>query len=744
MNLVKWFRRNNKKVMAIVVIVLMIGFIGGSALTSILQRKSQMHDIVAYLGDGTKVRSEDLYWARQELDILQMLNADALLKSQDMLGLFLGELLFSDRGGSAMLINRLKQTIRQNRFGISDEQLNAIYDRAAPPAIYWLCLNRETQLAGIHLGNDEVARLLGQIIPQLHNGRSYSEVVGAVMSRARLTEDRIVEIVGKLLAVLQYGHMMCSSEDVTTQQIMHAVSAEQEGLDVGYVRFEASAFTEKLDDPDDRKVAEHFEKYKDFFAGELSGANPYGFGYKLPDRVRLEYLVIRLDDVRTIVQKPTQDEMGDYYSRNKSESFTEQVQSDPNDPNSTTERVKSYAEVADTIEKELMKSRMMAKAETILQQAKTITEEGLQDMNDTEIEALSAEQFKEKLGGAGDYGAAAGNLSKEHGIKVYTGLTGMLDPVELQTDEHLRTLVIRGYTRNPIRLAQVVFAVDKLGASELGRFDAPTPKMYENIGPVRDWMSEYGDVSGTVMALVRVVDARKAAAPESLDQSFSTKSFVFDPNEEQANEDVYSVREKVAEDVKKLAAMDTAKARAEDFIAQAVRNGWQPALDNLNKVYKEEYEKDVNDPDPFRIQNSAGLRRMSAAAIDTLALQNQGNPAGQFYVRDSERNRRFVDQLYSLVPPDKITADDLPLVVEIKPETSYYAIKSISVKRIWKEDYEEAKVTRLFDEDYVRSQSLGAIHFNPKNILKRLKLRWARADEELADANTAGESEAAS
>ena len=742
MNLVKWFRRNNKKVMAVVVIVIMIGFIGGSALTSLLQRNTGMRDIVAYLGDGTKVRSEDLYSARQELDILQMLNADALLKSQDMQGLFLGELLFSDRTGSAALVNRLKQTIRQNRFGISDEQLNAIYERSAPPAIYWLCLQHETQSAGINLGNDEVARLLGQIIPQLHNGRSYAEVIGAVMSRTRLPEDQIVATVGELLAVLQYGHMMCSSEDVTTQQIMHAVSIEQEGVDVGYVSFDASAFTEKLDEPDDAKLAEHFEKYKDFSAGEISDDNPYGFGYKLPDRVQIEYVAVKLDDVRTTVKRPTQDEMGDYYNRNKDQSFTEQVQSDPNDPNSMTERVKGYAEVVDTIEKQLMKSKIMAKAEAILQQAKTSTEAGLQDMNDTEIETLSTEQFKEKLGDAGDYGTVARDLSKEHGIKVFTGRTGMLGPVELQTDEHLRTLVIRGYGRNPIRLSQVVFAVDELEASELGRFDAPKPKMYENIGPVRDWMSEYGDVSGTIMALLRVVEARKAAAPESVDQAFSTKSIVFDPNDEEADENLYSVRERVAEDVKKLAAMDTAKAKAEDFIAQAVKSGWQPAIDNLNKLYKEEYEQDANDPDPFRIQNSGELRRMSAATLDTLALHNQGNPAGQFYLRDSERNRRFVDQLYSLVPREKITSDDLPLVVEVKPDMSYYAIKSISVKRLWKEDYEKAKVTRLYDEDYIRSQSLGAIHFNPENILKRLRVRWARADEESADANTPEESEA--
>ena len=37
MSLVKWFRKNNTKIMAVVVIVLMVGFIGGSALTSLLQ-----------------------------------------------------------------------------------------------------------------------------------------------------------------------------------------------------------------------------------------------------------------------------------------------------------------------------------------------------------------------------------------------------------------------------------------------------------------------------------------------------------------------------------------------------------------------------------------------------------------------------------------------------------------------------------------------------------------------------------
>ncbi len=134
---------------------------------------------------------------------------------------------------------------------------------------------------------------------------------------------------------------------------------------------------------------------------------------------------------------------------------------------------------------------------------------------------------------------------------------------------------------------------------------------------------------------------------------------------------------------------------------------------------------------------------MSAATLDTLELHNQGNPAGQFFLRDSQINARLVEQLYSLVPRDKTTSDDVPLVMEAKPEMSYYAIKSISVKRFWKEDYDEARIMRTHEEDFTRSQSLGAVHFNPENILKRLNVEWARTDEESADADTPEETEAA-
>jgi len=743
MNLVKWFRRNNKKVMAVVVIVIMVGFIGGSALTSLLQsNRGGLGDVIAYLGDKTKIKREDLLLARQELDILRMLRADVLLKSQDLQGVFLGELLFADQRASAALINRLKQSIRQEQYEISEKQINDIYRRQAPPDIYWHCLQHETQLAGISLPEAEVSKLLAQIIPQLFEGGTYSQVIGSIMSQRRIPQGQILTTLGKLLSVLQYAHMVCSSEDVTTQQIMHTASLEGEGTNLEFVRFDSGVFAEGRDEPDAARMAEHFDKYKKFFAGAVSDENPYGFGYKLPDRAQLEYMVVKLDDVRTIVTPPTQDEMGDYYNRNKKQSFTEQVQSDPNDPNSLTERVKSYAEVADSISKQLLKSKINAKTETILQDAKALTESNLADMNDARIEALDTEQFM-KL--TGDYKAAAQALGKKYGIKVHTGRTGLLGPIEMQTDEQLRTLVVRGYGRNPVTLSQVVFAVDELAASELGQFDVRKPKMYENIGPVKDWMSEY-DISETIVAILRITEARKASEPESIDQTFSTASLRFDPNQEESDEDVYSVKEKVAEDLKKLAAVDTAKAKAKEFIAQAAKDGWRSTVDSFNKLHKQKHGLDANEPDAFRLQNSRDLRRISRATLETLTVQNQGNPAGAFFLNENQSNRRLVAQLHSLVPADSDTAKDkdMPLALEVKPQMSYYAIKNVSVKRLWKEGYEKIKVERLYREDIIRSQSLAAVHFSPENIIKRVGLKWTRTDEEPADAETQAESEAAS
>ena len=338
---------------------------------------------------------------------------------------------------------------------------------------------------------------------------------------------------------------------------------------------------------------------------------------------------------------------------------------------------------------------------------------------------------------SGWYGAAAERLSEKHNIKVYAGRTGLLSPIDMQSDEHLARL----YLRSPrfgtaLGLTQVVFAIDELGASELGPFDVQKPKMYEDIGPVRDILER-------IMVVVRTIEAHKASEPEGIDQVFSTNSLKFDPNEEtpgqeSQDEDIYSVREKVAEDLEKLAAIDTTRTKAEEFINLAAKDGWDGALDKFNELYGQETGEKTgnsNDPNVFRLDNLTGLRRMSTATLGTIAVQSQGDPTAESFLNERKKQRQFVDQLYSLVPPDSNSVEALPLVMEFIPDMSYYVIKNISVKRLWQEDYEIIRAQRFYREDYVQFQSLTAVHLNPENILKRMNFRPAWTDEGSTDAN---------
>jgi len=768
MSLVRWFRKNNTKVMAVVVIVIMFGFIGGGTLLQQLSRRSTgLHKTIAYFGDNRKITGNDLSNARRELDILRALQADALLRNQDLRGILLGELLFAEQRTSPALLNHIKQTIRTYQYRISDKQINDIYRRSVPSSIYWMLLKQEAKTAGITVSHEQAGELLGKVLPQLYNGRKYSQIIASLMNQYGLPEGRLLEIFSELLAVMQYAQIICSNEDITSSQISQAVAFERESINAELVEFESAVFTSDIVKPETWRQKEHFDKYKNFVPSNVSNENPYGFGYKLPDRVQFEYIAVRLDDIAPLISEPTNQEKEDYYNRNRlsaASGFTEQVPSDPNDPNSAmTDRTKSYAEVIDVITKQLVKNKINSEANRVLQEAKTLTDPVLEDI-DTDSSKLTTEKLKEK---AGDYKTTAEQLSKKNNIRIYAGQTGLLRSEDMQNNEYLARLYLEGYGQTPVSLAQIVFAVNDLTSSELGPFDVARPLMYQNIGPLKDLLGSpwagLTDTSGQIMALVRVIKTAKAAEPQGIDQTFSTKSPSFEPDKKD-EEDVYSVREKVTEDLKKLAAMETAKNKAEEFITLAAKDGWDKTIDKFNELYGKKTAKDPNDPDaaeispsgvpmtieeeklaePFKLQNLPGMRRISKAALKTMAAQSAGNPAAPLFLNGRRKQQRFVEKLYSLVPKDSNSVKTLPLVVEFKPDMSYYCIKNLSVKRVSLEDYEKIKGMTLQREDYVQSETMVAVHLHPENILKRMNFKPAKTDEpEDEDADAPEESEAA-
>jgi hypothetical protein len=614
--------------------------------------------------------------------------------------------------------------------------------------VYWILLKAEANSAGIMVSREQAGQVLGQILPQLYNGMKYSQVMANLMNQYGLPEDQLLQIYGQLLATLQYARFICSNQDITSPQISQTAAFEQESIDAELVQFESSVFASDIDKSSPAAETKHFEKYKKFAPSDVSDENPYGFGYKLPDRVQLEYIVVKLDDVEPLIKPPTNQEKEDYYNRYRLSptiGFTEQVLSDPNDPNSPKiDHTKSYSEVVDLITKQLIKNKVNATANRILQEAKTLTDPS-SDNIDTNFSQMTIEQLRQMVG---DYKTAAEKLSEKHNIKIYQGQTGLLSPEDLQQNEYFARLYLEGSGQMPVPLIQMVFAAGDLKASELGPLDAPKPRIYLNIGPLKDYLSSPAaalmDTSGQIMALVRIIKTEKAAEPQSIDQTYSTKSPSFDPSKKD-EETVFSVREKVTEDLKKLAAMETAKNKAEEFIAAAAKDGWDSTIDKFNELYgKDPNTTDESEQDlikPFKLQNLPGLRRISKTAMQTMTAHSAGNPMALQFLNGRRKQQRLINKLYSLVPQDKSSPQKLPVTMEFKPDLSYYCVKNISIRRLNLEDYKKIKSMLLQREDYIQSETMVAVHFNPQNILKRMHFKPVETDES-EDQETPEESEA--
>jgi len=725
MSLTRWFRKNTKKLMFGVLAIAIVGFLLGPILRQIGygQRQGAPKRTIANYGESGKISNRDWNEASQKLEILKMLQVPVLLRSiplpalkvPDLQPTFLNQLLFSDQNPGPQAVDFIKQLRAVNNYIITDEQINDIYSEGMQSYLAWLLLTREAQDSGIMVSNSDAGLALSQMIPQIFQGATYQQVAGAIITRIGASEEYILETFAELLGILEYAKYICAGETVTNRQLAKLVSYDQETMDIEFLRVDAEAFKDEQAGPTSDAIKMHFEKYKDYFEGNVIEENPYGFGYKLLDRAGLEYLAVKLDDIKAVVAVPTQEELEDFYQKNRSSFMTESAL-DPNDPNSpSVETQQKFSEVASLIDRKLRQDKIEVKAERIIREAIAVTETQL-TKDGTDPARLTSEQFKQL---AGSYKAAAEQLSEKYGVKVYTGQTGMLNAADMQMDKYLGTLYLEGSTYNPIGLMQVVFAVDELGTSKLGPFDVSKPKMHQNIGPLKD-------ISGKLVAVVRVDRAVKASPADNVTFSYSKKTLDVGEEKPAESETTHFVEDSVIEDLKRLSAMSTAKEKAENIVTMVKADGWDKAIEKANALYP-----NAN----FQLESKPSQTRMLSSVLESQAIQSSSNPLGQLLSSRSKGQSQLMEDLYSLIPADMGGLEKVPVIVEFKPGKTYYIIKKLSLNRMDTRKYEQSKAGYAYKTELIESQSLAAVHFNPKNILSRMNFQWVEQDE-FSDSNS--------
>ncbi|MBN1788752.1 MAG: hypothetical protein JW806_10230 [Sedimentisphaerales bacterium] len=715
MHLVKWFRKNMSKLMAIFVIIIMLAFIMPSVLKQLARPKFKSTDKPMWFFNKDKsISRNDIAQATRELSVLKMLYIDDFLLSQpDLRFKLLGQLLFPQAARGSLLSDDLKRTCVRMQFRIDPERIDDFFAQASGRAeLFWILLKAETENVSYTMTVETAGKFLDMLLTKMTDGRVNAAAAVQNVGRSnQMTDDMVVQTFADLLSVLRYIKTVTGIEDVTEAQMEFIAAKTQETVSAEFVEFANEIFINEIKEPGEEKILAQFEKYKNNLPGIITEDNPCGFGYKQEPKAAIEYMIIKLEDMKKLVDKPTEDETEDFYQQNL-DAYTEQYPIDPNNPDSDiAERQRSYAEVADNIKETLMLRKVSAKAMSILNTAVQQADEGFSSLN---FDTADVSQFRQA---AKDYAQVAENIAKQNNIKIYTGKTNLVTQKELQKNNSIGFLVIQAQSSILTRLPRYVFAAEQFGkeAVKLGPFEPAKPKMYVSIGPVSDNMR-------TVIGIVRVIEAENSSVPQDINLSYKKNLPSISENDKK-DEDAFSLKDNVIQDCKKFAAFELARQKANDFAKMAKDIGWDKAVDKYNSLCPAKGL--LNTQKTFETKSWNQKRRLSQVDIETVKLSMSQSPIAEEFIKKNITNAALVNKFYSLLEPQQTKIENVPVVVEFEPQLACYVVKSFSRQPETVQNYEQTRQRIAFREDYIITQSIAVEYLMPENITKRAGLRIA-------------------
>ncbi len=154
------------------------------------------------------------------------------------------------------------------------------------PDLFFL-LKYEAQKMGIVVSKDRLESMLtNQVDTQGLNGRQL---------------DQAREALHSLLMVQGAFGRSAGAIKASRPLRDRAVAEAFQEISIRYVEFDADAFTDAAPQPTDARIQAHFDQYKDTLPIVDRDENPFGFGYRYPNRVKLQYITLSREQVKAAV-----------------------------------------------------------------------------------------------------------------------------------------------------------------------------------------------------------------------------------------------------------------------------------------------------------------------------------------------------------------------------------------------------------------------------------------------------------
>ncbi len=616
--------------------------------------------------------------------------------------------IFTDNSIAMMTKGQLRESA--NAVANDTQQLKDIYNKVAKlvdtnrqSVENYIVLANEANNNGYHATQEQIT-LVVTAAQQTVNQRNIR--LADILSGYGLTRGGFEEAVGELIAIALYADEITKVGALNENEVREKVrdSVEVNNLSGKYVDFSSYMFMDEVGEPDEDEIIAHFDKYKDVDLAMLKRndqENPFAFSYMLPNRLKVEFLDISVQDIVVAMTnefdaKPVieQEELlQKYWATNKSQQQY-QTRIPATDPQAQpTYKQKTFDEAYTTLKRNYINELARAKADTVMANVRDAVR------NENELVEANTEWQK------------VAQLNSSDDIIVNYGVSDYLSYETINQFERFSSA--KAVRMNNATLAQVLFNSEPLAEVAVSKSDLQPLKLRQTLPFIE---AGYGtNISN--LYVVRIIGVDKARVPVSIEDDGRQGPADAQPISDELN----PLRDKVVNDLKELKRFSLAVDKANEFKALA-KDGWQQAIETVGNSLKD--PDDENAVNPIAEKDLATLY----SQIDNARKRMQEQPEYQQTFQGVLNN--YYQVLESVLKEYRKAGSGVLLLDKLEAEGTVRVFDELIVQPANQDDLANNKA-RFIIQSLQRNQFLPLMEFFMQdNIDKRNAVQFVNKPQD--------------
>ncbi len=289
--MMKFFRKYMKHLLAIFMALLLVVWLGGSALQALVKPPADNLDQKRGEALGKTVKMKDMQFAYYDSEIIDKLTPSPLWQQPWVLAGFELGLL-------------------------SDARFEYVRSTPLEPE-EWYMLWLDAREKGIQVSPDALSAF--KQVVQIDARR-----LTALRDNMNISLERIDDALASLARVAEAAELQCRAVKVSEAEIQDLIQQTQEQVRVRFVALDADSLIDESYEPTGQELTDLFEKHKAAASRPSGGLD---FGYQQPEKAQVEYIQVRIEPLAKLME--VGDVEANRYWKENSTRFTKPAETQP-------------------------------------------------------------------------------------------------------------------------------------------------------------------------------------------------------------------------------------------------------------------------------------------------------------------------------------------------------------------------------------------------------------------------------